>query len=235
MATRSPLPSSCFVAGTDTNVGKTLIACALLRRFAVRGLQTIGMKPVAAGCENIGGVLRCEDVSSLIAASNVAAPYDLVNPYALAQPIAPHIAAQQAGVEIDLGKIASAYRQLAQLADVVVVEGVGGFMVPLNADQTTADLAEMLDIPVILVVGLRLGCLSQALLTAEAIEKRGLRLAGWVANQIEPGMPFLTDNISALKHRITAPLLGTVPYSSRMDPPFAADLLHDEWMDGEVP
>lgn len=225
------MKKSCFIAGTDTHVGKTLIACALLRRLVGRGLQSVGMKPVAAGCESVDGVLRCEDVSSLIAAGNISAPQHLVNPYALAEPVAPHIAARHAGVEIDLEKIMAAHRQLVQLADRVVVEGVGGFMVPLNQNKTTADLVEMLDIPIILVVGMRLGCLSHALLTAEAIEMRGLKLAGWVANQVEPDMPFLEENIAALKCRISAPLLGVVPYRPGADPQFAAGHLHDEWLD----
>ncbi len=205
--------SAYFVVGTDTGVGKTLISAALLRAFALQGKKVVGMKPVAAGCEPAPDGPRCGDVESLLAAGNVVAPRDLVNPYALTPPIAPHIAAQQAGAKIDLSRIAAAFEQLQQLADVVIVEGVGGFMVPLNARQDTADLARLLGLPVILVVGMRLGCISHALLTAEAISRRGLRLAGWVANQIDPAMPVFAENVQALEQRLKAPLLGVVPYS----------------------
>ncbi|MCE5181273.1 MAG: dethiobiotin synthase [Betaproteobacteria bacterium] len=201
-----------FVTGTDTNVGKTLIACGLLRAFVGLGERAVGMKPVAAGCEETPDGLRCDDVVKLCAAGNVVAPPQLVNPYALIPPVAPHLAAMQANVAIHIEAIVDAFRQLQEMADVVVVEGVGGFAVPLNEREDTADLAQQLGLPVILVVGLRLGCLNHALLTAEAIRQRGLRLAGWVANQIEPGMPFLQENIAALEYRLAAPLLGVLPY-----------------------
>lgn len=201
-----------FITGTDTNVGKTLVACALLRAFVAQGEKAVGMKPVAAGCEETSVGLRCDDVVSLRAAGNVAAPPQLVNPYALIPSVAPHLAAAQANVDIRLETIADAFRQLQEMADVVVVEGVGGFAVPLNEREDTADLAQQLGLPIILVVGLRLGCLSHAVLTAAAIRQRGLRLAGWVANQIESGMPFLQENIAALEHRLAAPLLGVLPY-----------------------
>ncbi|MDD5240361.1 MAG: dethiobiotin synthase [Sulfuricella sp.] len=200
-----------FITGTDTHVGKTLVACTLLHAFAGQGKKAVGMKPVAAGCEETSTGLRCDDVARLCAAGNVAAPPQLVNPYALIPPVAPHLAAAQAGVEIRLETIVDAFRQLRDLADVVVVEGVGGFAVPLNDREDTADLAQQLGLPVILVVGLRLGCLNHALLTAEAIRQRGLKLAGWVANQIEPEMPFLRENIVALERRLAAPLLGELP------------------------
>ena len=204
--------SAFFVTGTDTGVGKTLVSCALLHAFAGRGFSVVGMKPVAAGCEETPAGLRCEDVARLRAAANVSAPAQWVNPYALAPAIAPHIAAAQAGVEINLDTIAQAFRQLREMANVVVVEGVGGFMVPFNEREDAADLAQRLELSVILVVGLRLGCLSHALLSAEAVKRRGLVLAGWVANQVEPDMPFLQDNVAALQQRLQAPLLGTVPY-----------------------
>ena len=214
-----------FVTGTDTGVGKTLVAAALLHAFAGRGVAAVGMKPVAAGCERIAGGLRCEDVDRLRAAGNVAAPPELVNPYALVPPVAPHIAAEQAGEEICLETIAGSFLRLREMAEVVVVEGVGGFMVPLNSQQDTADLAEMLGLPVVLVVGLRLGCLSHALLTAAAVERRGLELAGWVANQIEPGMPLLQANVTALEQRLHAPLLGVVPYREGLTAAVAAGWL----------
>lgn len=221
-----------FVSGTDTGVGKTLVSSALLHAFAGRGLAVSGMKPVAAGCELSPGGLRCDDVVSLRAASNVAARPELDNPYALVPPVAPHIAAERAGVEIRLEAIAGAFLQLQEQADIVIVEGVGGFRVPLNSRQDTADLAVMLGLPVILVVGLRLGCLSHALLTAEAIEQRGLKLAGWVANQVESNMAFMQDNIAALEHRLHAPLLGTVPYREAMAADRIADLLKIDFLSG---
>lgn len=214
-----------FVTGTDTGVGKTLVAAALLHAFAGRGVAAVGMKPVAAGCERIAGGLRCEDVDRLRAAGNVAAPPELINPYALVPPVAPHIAAEQASEEICLETIAGSFLRLREMAEVVVVEGVGGFMVPLNSQQDTADLAEMLGLPVVLVVGLRLGCLSHALLTAAAVERRGLELAGWVANQIEPGMPLLQANVTALEQRLHAPLLGVVPYREGLTAAVAAGWL----------
>ncbi len=220
-----------FITGTDTNVGKTLIAGALLRAFACRGLRAVGMKPVAAGCEETGGVPHCADVASLLAAGNVAAPQEIVNPYALIPPVAPHIAAEQSGVEIRLEEIMRCFRELQKVADIVVVEGVGGFMVPLNPRRNTADLAEILGLPVILVVGLRLGCLNHALLAAEAIERRGLRLAGWVANQVEPDLPFLPANVAALEQRLPAPLLGAVPYCPGVDSSRAVEWLHISFLE----
>ena len=203
-----------FIVGTDTGVGKTLVSAALLHAFVRRGSRAVGMKPVAAGCEATLEGLRCDDVERLLAAANVAAAPELVNPYALVPPVAPHIAAQQAGVEIDLERIAAAFQRLRELADVVVVEGVGGFMVPLNDRQDTADLARRLALPVVLVVGMRLGCLSHALLTVEAVARRGLTLAGWVANRIDPAMPVFEENLQALEQRLVAPLLGVIPYGA---------------------
>ncbi|MHB1591478.1 MAG: dethiobiotin synthase [Sulfuricella sp.] len=214
-----------FITGTDTHVGKTLIASALLRAFVSRGFRAVGMKPVAAGCEETTGGLRCEDVESLRAAGNVAAPPELVNPYALVLPVAPHIAAERAGVEIRIGAVLEAFRRLQAMSDVVVVEGVGGFMVPLNQRDDTADMAQQLGLPVILVVGLRLGCLNHALLSAQALKQRGLKLAGWVANQIEPGMPFLRENVAALEQGLQAPLLGEVPYREGLSADGVAGLL----------
>src|SRR5262245_38371282 len=163
-----------FITGTDTGVGKTLVACALLRAFAARGLRTAGMKPVAAGAEVHGNELRNEDVEQLRAAASVSAPRHLVNPYCLVPPIAPHIAAERAGVTIELDVIAQCHAGLSALADVVIVEGVGGFCVPLGPAIDTARLAARLALPVVLVVGMRLGCLNHPLLTAEAIASRGL-------------------------------------------------------------
>lgn len=201
-----------FITGTDTGVGKTLISSALVHRFAGQGLRSVGMKPVAAGCVPRNGRLMSEDVERLVAASNVEAPLDLVNPYALAPAIAPHIAAQQAGTRLELATIVTAYERLLDLSDAVIVEGVGGFCVPLDDRHDTADLAQTLALPVILVVGMRLGCLNHALLTAEAVARRGLRLAGWVANRIDAEMPVYEENLQTLRQRLAAPCLGVLPW-----------------------
>ena len=200
-----------FIAGTDTEVGKTFVTCALLHAFAARGINAVGMKPVAAGTDAEG---RNEDVEQLLAAMPVPAPRELVNPYLYAPPIAPHIAAAEAGQEIDPARIASAFAALREKADAVLVEGVGGFLVPLGPRYDAADLAQDLDLPVILVVGMRLGCINHALLTRDAIIARGLKLAGWVANRIDPNMNRFDENLAALKERLPAPLLGIIPPAS---------------------
>jgi len=218
-----------FITGTDTGVGKTLVACALLRAFVRQGNKAVGMKPVAAGCVETAAGWRCEDVENLRAAGNVAAPQELINPYALTLPVAPHIASARMGLDIRLGKIEQSCLKLREMAEVVVVEGVGGFMVPLNGREDTADMAQLLGLPVIMVVGLRLGCLSHALLSAQAIRQRGLTLAGWVANQIEPDMPFVQDNIAALEQRLKGPLIGVVPYRPGLSAEEMARLLRTDF------
>lgn len=210
-----------FVTGTDTGVGKTLLACALLEGFAARGKSVLGMKPVAAGSE----AGRWADVDALAAASTVRAPAALVNPYAFEPAIAPHLAAELAGVRIEIEAIARAFAELSRRAEVVVVEGVGGFLVPLNARDTGADLARRLALPVVLVVGMRLGCLNHALLTRERIEACGLRCAGWAANCLFPGTPHLDGNIRTLEQRLDCPLLGVVPFDPNPRPAAIADRL----------
>lgn len=210
---------SYFVTGTDTNVGKTLISCALLYGFAAQDKRVIGMKPVAAGCNDDG---QNDDVVQLRAASNVRLGVDTpsndpVNPYCFAPAVAPHLAAQLAGVSIDLARIAEAFAELAAQADIVVVEGAGGLLVPLGVAQDSSDLMRELGLPVILVVGMRLGCLNHALLTVEAIAARGMKLAGWVANVLDADLAMLDENIAALRQRIRAPLLGVVPYQPQPD------------------
>lgn len=207
------MPAGYFVTGTDTGVGKTLVSCALLHAFALAGKTAIGMKPVAAGCE----AGKWLDVEQLIAASTVSAAREWINPYALVPPIAPHIAAKQAGVTIDLAVIQQAFYALQKTADRVIVEGAGGFLVPLGDRYDTRDLACALGLPVVLVVGLRLGCLNHALLTAQAIQSSGLPLAGWVANQIDPAMARLAENIDTLQQRLAAPLLGVLPFREQPD------------------
>ena len=205
---------SYFVTGTDTHVGKTLISGALLHAFSAQGKRVVGMKPVAAGYDRSG---LHEDVERLMAASNVQADQALINPYRFASAIAPHLAARQEQVTINLAHIVKSCAALAALAEVVVVEGAGGFVVPLNDAEDSADLAVQLDLPVILVVGMRLGCLNHALLTVQAIASRGLTLAGWVANCVDEHMAMRVENIAALQQRIAAPLLGIVPYQVQPD------------------
>jgi dethiobiotin synthetase len=215
-----------FITGTDTGVGKTLVSCALLHVFAAQGKTVVGMKPVAAGCTPTPQGWVCEDVTSLMAASNVSAPRGLVNPYAFQPPLAPHIAAAQAGVVIEIEPIRAACAALRALAEVVIVEGIGGWRVPLNAREDAADMAKQLGLPVILVVGMRLGCLNHALLSAQAIEASGLELAGWVANRIDPLMLAFEDNLCALQARLAAPLLGVVPYAAQPSATLAAEYIY---------
>jgi dethiobiotin synthetase len=202
-----------FVTGTDTGVGKTRVSVALIHALRAQGLRVAAMKPVAAGAESRGGALLNEDVAALTAAVNVDADPRWVNPYLFEAPLAPHIAAAQAGVVIDLQAIADAYARLAALSDVVVVEGVGGFRVPLNAAQDSADLAAALGLPLVLVVGLRLGCLNHALLTAAAIAADGCRAVGWIGNVIDPAMLRLEDNLATLRERLPMPCLGVLPHA----------------------
>jgi dethiobiotin synthetase len=218
-------PRGWFITGTDTGVGKTLVASALIHAIAARGKRVVGMKPVAAGAHADGQILRNEDVERLMAAGNVDAPRTKVNPYCFALAIAPHLAARASGVDIDLDAIARAYDELAAQSEVVIVEGVGGFCVPLNRSDDTADLAQRLGLPVIVVVGMRLGCLNHSLLTAQAIRARGLRLAGWIANHIDPAMTCAHDNVVALAERLAAPLLGEIEFTAAPDPQRIAALL----------
>ncbi len=198
-----------FITGTDTEIGKTFIACALLHAFRNAGLTALAMKPIAAGLDEHG---LNDDVERLLSASSFPPARALVNPYAFEPAIAPHIAAADAGRVIELGPIAEAFAQLQTMADIVLVEGVGGFCVPLSNTCDTADLATQLALPLILVVGMRLGCINHALLTRQAIAARGLHLAGWVANRIDPAMSRFGENLRALEARLEAPLLGVVEH-----------------------
>lgn len=209
--------SSYFVTGTDTGVGKTLVAAALLHALAKRHPRVVGMKPVAAGHVRVGAAWTSEDALALREASTVQVPPELDNPILLPDPLSPHIAAERAGVRIDIALLVGRYRELLGHADAVVVEGAGGFHVPLSDDETGADLAQALALPIVLVVGLRLGCLNHAALTAEAIHARGLKLAGWVANRIDPAMLAQEDNIAWLRRRLAAPLLADIAYQATPD------------------
>jgi len=214
-----------FITGTDTGVGKTVFACALLRAHVARGRRSIGMKPIAAG---IAAGAGCNaDVAALAAAGNVDAPLVLRNPFAFAPAIAPHLAAIEAGIAIDIERIREAYDGLAARADRIVVEGAGGVCVPLDATRDMLDVARALSLPVVLVVGVRLGCLNHALLSAAAIRARGLALAGWVGNRVDPGMPRVEANMSTLDERLSAPRIATLGWEQTDNPawgPGAASL-----------
>lgn len=206
-----------FITGTDTGIGKTLVSCALLSILAKQGGTVLGMKPVASGCRQTSQGLRNEDAELLIRHSSKVMPYSLVNPYAYEDAIAPHLAANQSDKPIDLEKIQRQYIELSAQCDHLIVEGVGGWLVPVNATQTMADLVIMLDMPVLLVVGMRLGCINHALLSYQAIVDSGLHCIGWVANQIEKNMLCLDENIASIEQRITAPLLGRIRYQQEPD------------------
>lgn len=207
-----------FVTGTDTEVGKTLVSCALLLHLRKTHARVVGMKPVAAGTTMTPDGEDNEDAQALRAASSIRVPRELDNPYCLPLPMSPHLAARAAGQRIDVDLLVERYRQLAAQADAVVVEGAGGFHVPLNESQTGADLAQALQLPIVLVVGLRLGCLNHALLTQESILSRGLHIAGWVANRIAPQMQAQEDNIAYLREHLKAPLWADVPRMAQPHP-----------------
>ncbi|MDI9333603.1 MAG: dethiobiotin synthase [Cytophagales bacterium] len=208
---------SVFVTGTDTGVGKTLVSAALLHALARHYPRVVGMKPVAAGTTLVDGFQANDDVLALRAASNCPVPSELDNPVLLSDPLSPHIAAARARVEISIAHLVACHQQLLEHVDAVVVEGAGGFMVPLSDTQTGADLAQALGLPVVLVVGMRLGCLNHALLTALAIRGRGLTLAGWVANHVDPDMLAQADNIAFLRQQLQAPLLASIAHQAQLD------------------
>ncbi|HZH43753.1 MAG TPA: dethiobiotin synthase [Lysobacter sp.] len=216
--------SACFVTGTDTGVGKTVASTALLHALRARGLRSIGMKPVASGCERSADGWRNEDALALQAASDVAADYAEINPFALPAPTAPQLASREAGMEVTREPIERAFRALAARADAVVVEGVGGWLAPLADGFEQAELARAFELPVVLVVGLRLGCLNHARLTARAIAGDGLRLAGWIGNQVEPVFDRREGYLGLLNAALPAPCLGLLPYAP--DTPAAALAAH---------
>lgn len=203
---------SCFVTGTDTEVGKTFATCALLRAHVQQGARAVGMKPVAAGARWAEGRWQNDDVERIADAGNVEVPREILCPFLLRDAVAPHIAAQTQGRRIVLAPILAAFDHLRASADVVIVEGVGGFRVPLDETFDSADLAVRLALPIVLVVGLRLGCLNHAALTAESIRARGLRLAGWIANAIDPAMAQADRNFLTLERLLDAPCLGRLPW-----------------------
>jgi dethiobiotin synthetase len=201
-----------FIAGTDTGIGKTHAACTLLHALRAAGYSACGMKPVASGCFETPEGLRNDDALALQAASSTMPPYALANPIALRDPLSPHLAAAHAGVEIALAPLRAAFDQLSGTHQKIVVEGVGGWLVPLAPGLLAADIAKQWRLPVILVVGLRLGCLNHALLTARTIEADGCRLLGWIGNGIDPAMDALDENLATLRELLPAPCLGVLPH-----------------------
>ena len=202
-----------FVTGTDTDAGKTFVSVALLHKARAEGLTTAAVKPVAAGCEVTSAGLRNGDALALSQAMTLNLPYETINPEAVEPPIAPHIAAADIGKYLGASRLAEQCRQvMKQNADFTLIEGAGGWRVPLNNEETFADIPKLLDIPVILVVGMKLGCINHAVLTYEAIRHDRLNIAGWIANQVNPDMLRKEENLSTLKHMIDAPFLGYIPW-----------------------
>jgi dethiobiotin synthetase len=214
-----------FVTGTDTHVGKTWVARGLLAALRRHDGRVGALKPVASGAVGTAHGLRNEDALQLQAGCNVQLDYRQINPVIFEPPVAPHIAAAHSGAHIDIADLIRAFQTVAAQCDWVVVEGVGGWYVPLNDEHTTADLAAAMGLPVIMVVGMRLGCLNHALLTAAAIRHSGVPLSGWVATTLEAHMPHLNENIAALQSRINAPLLGVIPHLMECDAGVIADCL----------
>ncbi|MEJ2347035.1 MAG: dethiobiotin synthase [Gammaproteobacteria bacterium] len=214
-----------FVTGTDTGVGKTAVTLGIMRGLQRRGRKVVAMKPIASGCERTGDGLRNDDALQLQAQASVQLAYEQVNPYAFAPAIAPHVAAREAGLEMRVQTVVERYRAMPVDADCVLVEGVGGWLVPLDRDRTLEDLAKGLRLPVVLVVGMRLGCLNHALLTQRAVAASGLALAGWVANVIDPAMERIRENIETLRQWLPEPLLGQIPYLDEPRPGAVADYL----------
>jgi len=202
-----------FIAGTDTDAGKTFVATALLERANQLGQTSLGLKPISAGCDEVAGELHNDDALKLMAASSIKLEYSQVNPFAFAPPIAPHIAAQEVGRRLTVSQIQGMVQgaMMSGRADFTLIEGAGGWRVPVNSREFLSRLPQLLEMPVILVVGMKLGCLNHARLTAEAIRADGLAINGWVANCVQPAMPYFEQNIESLQSLIAAPCLGVVP------------------------
>jgi len=218
--------SGVFIAGTDTGIGKSVVSAALLAALNAGGHRAIGMKPIASGCRETARGLRNEDAELLIAHGAGVPDYAQVNPFALPEAIAPHLAAKHAGVEILLDPIVAAFAALSTNYDFVVVEGAGGWMVPLSDSLTQSGLPRALDLPTILVVGLKLGCLNHAQLSARAIIDDGCDLIGWIGNCVDPHMDCVEENLATLRERLPVPCLGVLPYANAPDPRALAPHLH---------
>ena len=212
-----------FITGTDTNVGKTWVTIALMRHFQRLGKSVVGMKPVAAGCQKQAEIWKNEDALLMQRYASITVAYELVNPYAYPMPVSPHLAGCENPVEMQV--VLDRFRHLQALADLVVVEGAGGWLAPINEHQDISDLARQLGLPVIIVVGIKLGCLNHAKLTYRAIYDSGLNCAGWIANCIDPTMLMTQENIDTLKQAIAAPLLGVLPYTTHADFEYLADYI----------
>jgi dethiobiotin synthetase len=206
------MSAALFIAGTDTGIGKTHAACALIHALRARGLRACGMKPVASGCLETPDGRRNEDALALQAAGSAPLPYEAINPVALREPLSPHLAARLEGTVVRMAPLREAFEDLEASHDAVVVEGVGGWMVPLGPGLLASAIPQQWDLPVVLVVGLRLGCLNHALLSARAIRADGCRLAGWIANRIDPVMAAVQDNLETLRESLPAPCLGVLPF-----------------------
>ena len=207
-----------YVTGTDTGIGKTLASSALLHALRGHGLRAVGMKPVASGCEWIDGQWKNADALALQGASEPGIEYSDINPFALQHPLAPELAARDAGVEVTLPPILAAHARIVEQVDALIVEGVGGWAAPLSASLMQADLVRTLRLPVLLVVGLRLGCLNHALLSARTIAADGAYLAGWIASHVDPDMEHVEDNLAMLRERLPAPCWGVLPHAPEADP-----------------
>ena len=220
---------SFFVTGTDTGVGKTCVSCALLQAAKEAGLSTAASKPLAAGGEDTSSGIFNKDALQLQAACTLELAYHEINPLCLQHAIAPHIAARAEGIGLDLQQLASSVQSVIdRQADLTLIEGAGGWRVPLNAQQTLADLARSLAQPVILVVGMRLGCLNHALLSMQAIKQDGVKLQGWIANQLDPAMPAYQENLETLQDMMDAPLLGELKWQQTS---FSPSLVLNKLMD----
>jgi len=206
-----------FITGTDTDIGKTTAARALMQNLKRNGYSVNAFKPVAAGCEQTPNGLRNEDAVKLNALSSINVDYRLVNPYAYEAPIAPHIAAENTLQPIKIDHIKQCYEHIHALADYTIVEGAGGWLVPINEQQTMAHVVKALRLPVLVVVGMKLGCINHSLLTFDAIKQHGCHVAGWIANTLDCNMNSLDDNLAFLKRRLPAPLLATIPYLQSID------------------
>jgi len=208
---------ACLVTGTDTGIGKTRATLGLMTALKKTHARVVGMKPVASGCARVDNELRNEDALLIQAHGSVTLPYASINPYAFEEPVAPHVAAMDAGCSIELEKIIACYRGLHRSADALVVEGVGGWRVPFGSGRSLSGVAARLDLPVVLVVGMRLGCINHALLTAEAITGDGLKLAGWIANDIDPAYVRAGATLAFLKEQIAAPMMGHIPFMEQLE------------------
>lgn len=220
-----------FVTGTDTEVGKTLVSGALIMKLREQGIKTVGFKPVVAGTyKDENGITLNEDLETLRIASNLEYNKLSLCPYVLDQPAAPHLVAEQQGLKLEIGVMTDAFQNIQQHADCVVVEGAGGLLIPLNKDEDLSGFVKKIDLPIILVVGMKLGCLNHSLLTYEAIKARNLNIAGWIANSLAEEMPLLQENLQTLQARIAAPFLGLIPslpkdLQKASDSPYLIDAL----------